>query len=79
MNGIKLGIIAFENSGKTRIISTIEDSLVVSTDNKAFTGKVPHFRYSAYKGLDDLLETITQKIQAYIEKFNKKFGLKEEE
>ncbi len=72
MNGIKLGIIALENSGKTTIISTIEDSLVVSTDNKAFTGKVPHFRYSTYNGLDDLLETITQKIQAYIEKFNKK-------
>lgn len=71
MNGIKLGIIALENSGKTTIISTIEDALVVSTDNKAFTGKVPHFRYSTYEGLEDLLNTITAKIEAYIEKFGK--------
>lgn len=71
MNGIKLGIIALENSGKTTTISSIKDALVVSTDNKAFTGKVPHFRYSTYEGLDELLGTISSKIEAYQEKFNK--------
>lgn len=71
MNGIKLGIIALENSGKTTIISTLTDALVVSTDNKAFTGKVPHFRYSTYEGLDHLLGTINEKIEAYGEKFGK--------
>lgn len=71
MNGIKLGIIALENSGKTTTISSIKDALVVSTDNKAFTGKVPHFRYSTYEGLDELLGTISSKVEAYQEKFNK--------
>lgn len=71
MAGIKLGIVALENSGKTTIISTITDALVVSTDNKAFTGKVPHFRYSTYNGIDDLLGTITAKIEAYAEKYGK--------
>lgn len=71
MPGIKLGIIALENSGKTTIISTIEDALVVSTDNKAFTGKIPHFRYSTYEGLDHFLSTITEKIEAYVTKFGK--------
>ena len=71
MPGIKLGIIALENSGKTTIISTIEDALVVSTDNKAFTGKIPHFRYSTYEGLDHFLGTITEKIEAYVTKFSK--------
>lgn len=70
-NGIKLGIVALENSGKTTIISTIKDALVVSTDNKAFTGKVPHFRYSTYEGIDHLLGTINEKIEAYVSKFNK--------
>lgn len=71
MPGIKLGIVALENSGKTTLISTITDALVVSTDNKAFTGKVPHFRYSTYEGLDHLLGTINSKIEAYVEKFGK--------
>lgn len=70
-HGIKLGIVALENSGKTTIISTIEDALVVSTDNKAFSGKVPHFRYSTYEGLDHLLGTINEKIEAYVTKFSK--------
>lgn len=70
-NGIKLGIVALENSGKTTLISTITDALVVSTDNKAFTGKVPHFRYSTYEGLEHLLGTINSKIESYAEKFKK--------
>ncbi len=69
MPGIKLGIIALENSGKTTIISQLEGALVASTDNKAFAGKVPHFRYSTYGGIDDLLNTFNSKIEAYVEKF----------
>lgn len=71
MPGIKLGVIALENSGKTTVISELEDALVVSTDNKAFTGKVPHFRYSTYNGFDDLTDTINSKVEAYQEKFKK--------
>jgi len=70
-HGIKLGIIATENSGKTTLISKLEDALVVSTDNKAFRGKVAHFRYSYYEGLEALIGTIGEKIEAYHEKFNK--------
>lgn len=70
-NGIKLGIIAMENSGKTTLISQIKDALVVSTDNKAFTGKVPHFRYSTYGGIEDFLGTLESKIESYQEKFKK--------
>lgn len=71
MPGIKLGVIALENSGKTTIISQLENALVVSTDNKAFTGKVPHFRVSSYTGFDNFIETINSKIEAYVEKFGK--------
>ena len=70
-NGIKFGVIAMENSGKTTLISKIENALVVSTDNKAFKGKVPHFRQSEYNGLDNLIDTIAEKLEAYEEKFGK--------
>lgn len=70
-NGIKLGVIALENSGKTTLISNIKNALVVSTDNKAFRGKVPHFRYSEYLGLEDLFNTISIKIGIYQDKYGK--------
>jgi GTPase SAR1 family protein len=70
-HGIKLGVVALENSGKTTLISNIKDALVVSTDNKAFTGKIPHFRYSEYFGLEDLLGTIGSKIELNQEKYGK--------
>ena len=71
MDGVKLLIVAKEASGKTTLISKLEDALVVSTDNKAFTGKVPHFRYSEYSGLQDLLDTINGKLTTYQEKYGK--------
>lgn len=70
-NGVKFLVVAKEATGKTTLISTLEDALVVSTDNKAFTGKVPHFRYSEYEGLKHLQDTIIAKVQAYEAKFGK--------
>jgi len=70
-NGIKLGIVALENSGKTTLISRLEDALVMSTDNKAFRGKVPHFRYSEYSGMSNLIDTIVEKLEAYENKVGK--------
>jgi len=66
--GIKFAVVGFERSGKTRLISQIKDVLVVSTDNKAFTGKVPHYRYSEYNGMDDFTATLNEKVETYIEK-----------
>ena len=41
-------------TGKTTLVSQVEDALLVSTDNKAFTGKVPHYRYSSYQGVEHI-------------------------
>ncbi len=68
-HGIKLGVVAMEASGKTTLISKLKDALVVSTDNKAFRGKVAHFRYSTYEGLDHFTEVIGEKLEAYKEKY----------
>ena len=67
--GIKLLVVGMENSGKTTLISQLENALVVSTDNKAFRGKVAHFRQSHYDGLDELINTIGEKIEAYEAKY----------
>lgn len=67
--GIKYGIIATENSGKTTLVSTLKDAVVMSTDNKAFRGKVAHFRYNYYDGIEDFTSTIEAKLGAYEEKF----------
>jgi hypothetical protein len=70
-HGIKYGIVAMEKSGKTTLISKLEDALVVSTDNKAFKGKIPHFRYSHYEGLDHFINTVGAKLEAYEAKYGK--------
>jgi len=68
-NGIKFGIIATENSGKTVLVSKLKEALVMSTDNKAFKGKVAHFRYNNYEGIGDFIDTSTTKLEAYKEKY----------
>jgi hypothetical protein len=70
-HGIKLGIVAMEASGKTTLVSNLDDALIVSTDNKAFRGKVAHFRYSQYEGLEAFTGTIIDKLEAYKEKYGK--------
>lgn len=67
--GIKLGIIATENSGKTTLVSNLEKALVMSTDNKAFKGKVAHFRHNYYDGVEDFVEIASAKMEAYKEKY----------
>lgn len=69
--GVKLLVVAKEASGKTTLISKLREALVVSTDNKAFSGKVAHFRHSEYLGLQDTINTIVSKVGAYQERYGK--------
>jgi hypothetical protein len=71
MPGIKFLIVGKEAMGKTHLAGQIKDSLLVATDNKAFQGNVPHFRYAEYNGLDDFIETLEEKIGLYEEKYGK--------
>ena len=71
MSATKLLIVAKEATGKTRLISTLEDALVASTDNKAFTGNVPHYRYSEYQGIEHFKKTLISKVTSYEEKYGK--------
>ena len=70
-HGIKFMVVAQEAVGKTTLVSQVEDALLVSTDNKAFTGKVPHYRYSSYQGVEHFTDTLVEKLEAYKEKYDK--------
>jgi len=70
-NGVKLLVSAFEASGKSTITSQLTEALVFNMDQKDYGFSVPHVNIMDYTGINDLLELITEKIEAYNDKFGK--------
>ena len=68
---IKLLVSAFESSGKSTITSQLKDALVFNMDHKEYAFKVPHANIKEYNGMDQVLLTISNKLEAYHAKFNK--------
>ena len=68
---IKLLISGFENSGKTTLISGLEDALIINCDKKKFSGKVAHANYEEWMGIDHFSKFVNTKISNYKTKFNK--------
>lgn len=61
----KLLITGLSNSGKTSLLKTLENALVVSRDGKPFPLELPHFNVLEFTGMSDLLEILSQKIETY--------------
>lgn len=68
---VKFLVSAFEKSGKSTITSQLKNPLVINLDQKEYGFKVPHVNIKEYLGMDALLETIAEKLQAYKDKFGK--------
>lgn len=68
---VKFLVSAFEKSGKSTITSQLRNPLVINLDQKEYGFKVPHVNIKEYVGMDALLETIAEKLQAYKDKFGK--------
>lgn len=68
---VKFLVSAFEKSGKSTITSQLRNPLVINLDQKEYGFKVHHVNIKEYLGMDALLETIAEKLQAYKEKFGK--------
>lgn len=66
---IKMLVSGFESSGKSTITSQLDNALVINFDHKEYGFKVPHVNIKDYEGMDQLLALITEKLQAYNEKF----------
>ena len=65
---IKLLISGFENTGKSTLASQIKNAMVVNFDRKEYGFAVPHMNVTKYTGIDDLVDTINEKLGVYQEK-----------
>jgi hypothetical protein len=68
---IKLLVSGFENTGKSTLVAGIQNAMVINFDRKEYAFKVPHINVTAYSGIDNLVDTINQKLGAYKEKMGK--------
>jgi hypothetical protein len=68
---IKLLISGFENTGKSTLASKIKNALVVNFDRKEYGFSVPHINITEYTGIDNLIDTINEKLGVYKERFGK--------
>jgi hypothetical protein len=69
MSAVKLLIAAESNSGKTTLTKSLENALVVSYDGKKFPFRVPHVNVEGFDTVEDLINLIGEKVEAYNEKF----------
>lgn len=65
---IKLLISGLSGSGKTSLTKDLEDALVIYHDGKSFPFPVPHATVRDFDSVDNFLELVTEKIEAYNEK-----------
>lgn len=68
---IKLLISGFENTGKSTTAAKIDDALVINFDRKEYGFPVPHMNVTAYSGIDNLIDTINEKLGVYQERMGK--------
>lgn len=69
LHGIKLLISGLSNTGKTSLLKDAKDTLVVAHDGKKFPFPIPHVHIPQFETVEELCGTITEKIEAYQEKF----------
>jgi hypothetical protein len=71
INGVKLLLCAYENSGKSTISSELEETLVFNMDRKEYGFKVAHTNIKEYNGMEELIDLMASKIEMYEEKTGK--------
>lgn len=68
---IKVLVSGYENTGKTTLISKLDDALLINCDNKSYNGSLPFAKYNDYKGIEDFKKFVNSKIKLYKEKYKK--------
>lgn len=73
--GIKLLISALPNMGKTTLLSSLENVLVIARDGKKYPFPQPHknikdFSIDSLSPADEIIEQVSSAIKAYKQKFN---------
>lgn len=67
----KILITGMPNTGKTTLLKTLKNALVISRDGKPFSLELPHVNITEYTNMNNFLALISDKLEAY----NKKFGV----
>lgn len=69
--GAKVLITGMPNTGKTTLLKHLQNAFVVSRDGKPFSLEIMHFNVPEYQRVDDLLDMVQAKLEAYKEKVGK--------
>ena len=67
----KVLITGMSNAGKTSLLKPLKNAFVVSRDGKPFSLPLPHVNVSEYSSMDELLDLVQEKLEAYESKFNR--------
>ena len=63
-------ITGMPNTGKTTLLKTLKNVLVISRDGKPFSLELPHVNVNEYTNMNNFLALVSDKLEAY----NKRFG-----
>ena len=68
MSNIKLLVSSLPNIGKTTLLSSLEDVLVIARDGKKYPFPQPHVNVPDFTSAEELINLIVEKTEAYEEK-----------
>ena len=66
----KILISALSNSGKTTLLKDLKNVLVIAVDGKKYPFPQPHVNISGFDSVAELLDIISDKVEAYLAKYN---------
>lgn len=67
----KILITGMSNAGKTTLLKPLKNAFVVSRDGKPFSLPIAHTNIGEYSSIDELLDIVQDKLDAYEAKFKK--------
>ena len=68
MSNVKLLISSLPNIGKTSLLKSLTDVLVIARDGKKYPFEQPHVNVPDFTSADELIDLITAKVEAYEDK-----------
>ena len=71
MSHVKLLVSSLPNIGKTSLLQSLTDVLVIARDGKKYPFPQPHVNVSDFTSADELIEIIVDKVDAYEDKMGK--------
>ncbi len=71
MSHVKLLVSSLPNIGKTSLLQSLTDTLVIARDGKKYPFPQPHVNVADFTSADELIDIIVNKVEAYEDKFKK--------